>query len=521
MHLPSVLLVSLAVIAPVCAQNNTASNWPWQTFKSFPGFEPPQLEITKNGTTSPGLLFFPQDGDTAHNHSLNIFREDGELVWQSGYGDYAAFKPQTLFGEPVLAMFSGITFSEPWGFGYGLVQILNNRYENIYNVTLWNTSYPTLESISPLYDPTIYDTFSWIDMHENLITPRGTMFVGAVNVTAWDLSSVGGSTDGWVINSLVLELNVTNSAVMWQWSHLEHVDEIPLVDAVPTYPLQGLGANSSYPWGPFHINSVAEFDDGSLLISSRHYCSIFKVGRDGEVQWTLNGYSGGDFTLKNNLSFCYQHDARIRSETHHNSTNTSTTLISIFNNDNSAVVSGVNQSTGIFLAVDTATMEATLVQELFDAADPIFATSQGNNEVLDDGHTVLGYGSAPILKEFDKDGNVVMTVQWGEIKKVQSYRDYKAVWVGKPSTPPNVFACREGDTTTNVYMSWNGATEHQTWTVNAGAAEDVLEKKVVVAKTGFETVAKINETAQFVQVKASGDGINAGISAVIEVKAGC
>lgn len=285
MQLASVLLAALAGLDSVYAQNST---WPWQTFKSFPGFEPPQLNITKNGATSPGLLFFPQNGLGAHNHSLNIFREDGELVWQSDYGDYTAFKPQTLFGEPVLALWNGISFPEPWGFGYGIVQILNDRYENIYNVTLWNTSYPTLESIYPLYDPTLYNPFSWIDMHENLITPRGTMFVGVVNVTAWDLSSVGGPTDGWIVDSLILELNVTNSAILWEWSHLKHVGEIPLEDAIPTYPLSDLGTNQSYPWGPFHINSVEEFEDGSLLVSSRHYCSIFKIGRDGAVHWTLN-----------------------------------------------------------------------------------------------------------------------------------------------------------------------------------------------------------------------------------------
>lgn len=100
MHLRTIIATFLATIFLVYAQNNTTSHWPWQTFKSFPGQEPPKPQVTKSGPTSPGLLFFPQNGQGAHNHSLNIFREDGDLVWQSGYGDYAAFKPQTLFGEP-------------------------------------------------------------------------------------------------------------------------------------------------------------------------------------------------------------------------------------------------------------------------------------------------------------------------------------------------------------------------------------------------------------------------------------
>ncbi|KAJ4293610.1 hypothetical protein N0V90_008893 [Kalmusia sp. IMI 367209] len=508
-----IVIISWLAAFLVHAQDN--SSWPWQTFKSLPGYEPPQLKVTKNGTTSPGLLFFPQNGNGAHNFSLNIFQEDGELVWQSGYGDYAAFRPTELFGEPVLAAWGGISFPEPWGFGYGVVQILDQHYNNIYNVTLWNTSYPTLESIYPLYDPTQYNPFSWIDMHENIITPRGTMFVGVVNVTAWDLTSIGGPKDGWVVDSLILELNVTNSAILWQWSHVAHVDEIPLSDAIPTYPLGELGQNSSYPWGPFHINSVEEFADGSLLVSSRHYCSIFKIGRDGEVQWTLNGYSGGDFTLKNGLSFCYQHDARIHAE------NGSTTLISLFNNDNSAVASHVNQSTGIFLTVNTDTMEATLVQELFDPAQPLFALSQGDMQVLDDGHAVLGYGSVPTLKEFDKNGRVVMTVQWGEASLIQSYRDYKAVWIGKPTTQPQVFACRDQtNSTTSVYMSWNGATEHRSWTILAGTG-DRLETRAIVNRTGFETLATISGSEQSVQVEAHGNGIDTGVSDVITVDTLC
>ncbi|KNG47795.1 hypothetical protein TW65_05395 [Stemphylium lycopersici] len=506
-------LILLAYALPAIAQN-TDSPWPWQTFKSLPDLQPPLLSVNKTGETSPGMLFFPQSGGEAHNYSLNIFREDGELVWVSGYGDYAAFRPTTLFGQPVLAYNKGISFTEPWGFGYGVVYILNQQYENIYNVTLWNSTYP-LQSIYPLYDPTQYQPFSWVDMHENLITPEGTMFVGAVNVTPWDLTSIGGRKEGWVVDSIALELNVTNSDILWQWSHLDHVDEVSLASAVPTYPLGELGRNSSYPWGPFHINSIDRFDDGSLLISSRHYCSLYKVNRDGTVEWTLNGYSGGDFTLNNNLSFCYQHDARI-----HSSPNENTITISLFNNDNSAVVSHVNQTTGIFLSIDERNMTATLLQELADPADTIYSVSQGNMQVLESGHIAMGYGSVPTLKEFDKDGNVVLTVRWGEAEDVQSYRDYKTVWVGKPTSKPDVFACKEGNRT-SVYMSWNGATEHKAWTLFGGAVNGTLNQVAKVEKNGFETSASVADVLEFVRVEASGEGIDTGVSEVVSVVEAC
>lgn len=167
-------------------------------------------------------------------------------------------------------------------------------------------------------------------------------------------------------------------------------------------------------------------------------------------------------------------------------------------------------------------MEATLVHELLDPADPVFAVSQGNMEVLGDGHSVLGYGSVPKLKEFDKNGSVVLDVQWGEPKLVQSYRDYKAEWIGKPSAPPSVFACQQKTANeTRVYMSWNGATEHQSWTVFGGTKEKDLAQKATAKRSGFETVVTVPHSLQFVKVEASGSGIETGVSSIFGVSEEC
>jgi hypothetical protein len=227
------------------------------------------------------------------------------------------------------------------------------------------------------------------------------------------------------------------------------------------------------------------------------------------------GYSGGDFELANNLSFCYQHDARL-----HPSRSPNTTTISLFNNDNSAVVSHVNQSTGIFLSVDERTMTASLLQELVDPDDAIYSVSQGNMEVLPSGNSILGYGSVPTLKEFDQNGNVVLSVSWGEAERVQSYRAYKAEWVGKPNTNPDVYACK-ASSGTEVFMSWNGATEHHTWTIFGGAVNGSLSKVISVDKAGFETKAVVEQTLGFVKVEASGKEIETGVSDVVAVSEMC
>jgi hypothetical protein len=258
------------------------TSWPWQTFKSEPSLQPPALQITKNGTTHPGYLFFTQDGSYGHNYSRFIMTDDGELVYQAGYGEYTDFRTQELDGKAVLSFFDGITFSEPNGWGYGVLEIQDDSYQSIYNVTINGTGLNTLGSFDR------ENLQSWFDMHEATMTSEGTILATLYNVTQTDLTSVGGPEDGWLADCLFYEVDIKTNEIIHRWSAIEHKDEIPLIDALPTYPLKDYGQNSSFPWGPFHINTVNKLDDGSWLISSRHYCSVFLLHPNGTVAWTLH-----------------------------------------------------------------------------------------------------------------------------------------------------------------------------------------------------------------------------------------
>lgn len=172
------------------------------------------------------------------------------------------------------------------------------------------------------------------------------------------------------------------------------------------------------------------------------------------------------------------------------------------------------------MSIDERTMTVTLLQELADPDDVIYSVSQGNMEVLPSNHSIMGYGSVPTLKEFDQDGDVVLTVKWGEPEKVQSYRAYKAPWVGKPSTKPDVYACKASNGT-EVYMSWNGATEVHTWDVFGGAFNGTLSKVASVEKSGFESKAVVGQKLGFVRVEASGEEIETGVSQVAAVSEVC
>lgn len=265
----------------VCGQTEDA--WPWQSYRSF-DLEPPSLHVTRSGAaTSPGYLFFNQNGPAAHNYSLFIMSEENELIWQSRFGGYSAYSPQTFRGEPVLVFMNGVSFSEPYGFGYGLIMILDNTYTSIYNVSLTQRD-GNFNAFGGFDESLLY---SWIDMHEAHITPEGTMLVCMYNVTQMDLRPVGGPKDGWITDSLFYEIDIETDKILFQWSAMNHLDQIPLSDVTKFYPAEDNGKNETIPWGYFHINSVDKFDDGSYLISARYTCAVYKIAPDGSVQWTF------------------------------------------------------------------------------------------------------------------------------------------------------------------------------------------------------------------------------------------
>lgn len=94
-----------------------------------------------------------------------------------------------------------------------------------------------------------------------------------------------------------------------------------------------------------------------------------------------------------------------------------------------------------------------------------------------------------------------MTVQFGPPVGVISYRAFRQTWIGCPSTPPVVVAKIEGGETA-VYMSWNGATEYDSWKVYGGDSAGNLTLLATVPKNGFETRAAIGNTS-LVQVEAN------------------
>ncbi|RJE18632.1 hypothetical protein PHISCL_09036, partial [Aspergillus sclerotialis] len=374
------------------------------------------------GQTEPGFLFLGPSDSVRDTSSPMIYSDDGQLVWHGPNINVSAVQPQTLHGEPVLAYWQG--YNTHKGFGFGSIVIRNSSYDQLYEVTLSQEQGNFFTSYGPMD--------SYIDIHESQITDEGTILVTVVNTTRADMSSVGGPKDGWVQDGLFYEIDIKTNKIVFSWSALDHLSEIPMTNV--EVPLDGKGKDASDPFSYAHLNSVAKYGD-NYLISSRYMCSIFLLNKTGNVIWHLHGQEGGDFDLGVGTTFCYQHDARFLSQS------ANKTTMSLHNNENCDFISGTTATTGLVLDLDFESHKVTLNRRMWNAANPVYSESQGSYQTLDNDHVLLFHGRDPVVEEYDENGACVMTARYGFEGDMQGYRGYRKDWVGRPRTKPSVVAC--------------------------------------------------------------------------------
>ena len=128
------------------------------------------------------------------------------------------------------------------------------------------------------------------DFHESFVTDCNTILVTAYNVTETDLASIGGPAKGWGFDCLFFELDPKNGDILFRWSALEHV---PVAETKLKLASRG-GLNQSVPFDWFDINSVENVGN-RFLVNSRHLWTTYLVTAKGDVEWTLQGDTGGDF----------------------------------------------------------------------------------------------------------------------------------------------------------------------------------------------------------------------------------
>lgn len=369
-------------------------------------------------------------------------------------------RAQTYLGQPVLTWWEGALL------GGGEAVVMDSSYREIARVQAGN---------GRLVDP-----------HEFLLTAEGTaLLVASAPVVSADLSSVGGSRNGQVYESVVQELDVRTGRVLLEWRSLEHV---PVSES---YMWVGGGV-----YDYLHANSIDVTPDGNLLVSGRHTWALYKLERGtGRVMWRLGG-KRSDFAMGDRAQFAWQHDGRQIDER----------TITVFD-DGAAFFDGKqhfrtthSQSRGLALEVDHAASKVA-VRHSYHHRPPLLAGGYGNMQTLPGGDVVIGWGNLPAFSQLTAGGSRVeeLDLPFG----YASYRGYRQPWTGTPDARPAVAVRRaQGGQVSTVYVSWNGDTRCAAWGVRAGNERSRLRPVAVHPRAGFETAIDLAATRGYVAVTA-------------------
>ena len=131
----------------------------------------------------------------------------------------------------------------------------------------------------------------------------------------------------------------------------------------------------------------------------------------------------------------------------------------------------------------------------------LLSGSQGDDQILPNGNSFVGWGEEPYFTEFAPTGQILFE---GHIPSPgESYRAFRFPWSAIPAAPPALAVTANGPTTT-VYASWNGATGVRSWTVLGGASPATLTPLTSAPSTGFETAIALGSADADFAVQALG-----------------
>ena len=430
-------------------------------FRSRRDLAPPFLKVDRRAPgRAPGYLFLSPKSKKDQKQAGPMIADDaGQPIWfQPLPGIQAAtdFRAQTYKGKPVLTFWRGTSRQ---GIGVGEMVMLDQSYRVIRRIRTPNGFRP--------------------DLHEFKLTPQGTAIIISYPVVRTDLRKVKGARKGLAVDSVIQEIDLDTGLVVFEWHSL---GKIALTE---TFSVPRGGPRLPFDYA--HANSVNLDTDGNFLMSARNTWAVYKIDRaTGRIIWRLGG-KRSTYKLPRAAVFAWQHDAHRRSDG----------TITLF--DNEAFPPIRKFSRALALKLDDAKKTATIVGSLVHPRK-LLAATQGNQQTLPNGGAMVGWGSQRNLTEFDAAGNVVFSAALS--LGFESYRTYRLPWVGLPRTRPKVAAADEPGAGTNVYTSWNGATEVATWEISSGSSAATLKPVATRARTGFETRVTVPGVPRFVQARA-------------------
>src|SRR5262245_59398900 len=190
-------------------------------YVSRPDLNPPRISVAMSakGASTEAIFLAPfviagPDGSSPASASESrsgplVVDNRGEPIWFLPLTTKTAmdFRVQTYRGRPVLTWYEG-TVLGPYG---GEFVVYDPRYRRVARVSAGRGRHG--------------------DLHEFLLTAKGTALVTIYYEIPADLTSIGGPLQGRLVTGIVQEIDVASGKVLFEWRSREHV---PLDEAYMT-----------------------------------------------------------------------------------------------------------------------------------------------------------------------------------------------------------------------------------------------------------------------------------------------
>lgn len=302
------------------------------------------------------------------------------------------------------------------------------------------------------------------DAHEFSLTDEGTVLMTHNHQIMTNCSAAGGpEEDCELLESGFQEVDLATGKQRFTWLATEHV---ALTE--PCRPYGGGSQGFGRGWDFFHINAISKTKAGNYIVNARHLCGLMLVnGTSGERIWQLGGKANSfrDLSGGRATDFVGQHDARFVNEEE--------TEIIMFDNhlignekqvDVHSPGCTADCSSVRKIRLNYQEMTAELVYEWTHPLS-VQARAKGGAQLLSGGGAMVSWGVVPIVSEFLPDGQLCMDIQFGPWSNSVSgrdglYRAYKFNYTATPPWDPSITVVDR-----QVYVSWNGATEVESWTL--------------------------------------------------------
>ena len=222
--------------------------------------------------------------------------------------------------------------------------------------------------------------------HDLIVEPNGDYWIMCDEVRTMDLSAVGGVADANVTGTAVQHI-ADDGLPLFRWSPFDHfsitdVDQRERTDRIVNWT---------------HGNALDVDTDGNLLVSFRNLNEITKIEvPSGRVLWRLGGLRN-QFTIVDSPlpAFAHQHSVRAISPG----------ALVLLDNVGNPTESGAER-----YELDEREMTARLVRS-YAALPRVVTQIGGSTQPLPGGRTLVSFGTAGRVEEYDATGNVVWRIQ--------------------------------------------------------------------------------------------------------------